>query len=48
VLLRLALFFIVELYREPISVEKRDSIFHRDSGFARSKAGSSIRFIDTP
>ena len=27
VLLRLALFFIVELYREPISLEKRDSIF---------------------
>jgi hypothetical protein len=27
VLLRLALFFIVELYREPIPVEKRDSIF---------------------
>jgi hypothetical protein len=27
VLLRLALFFIVELYREPISVEKRDRIF---------------------
>jgi tetratricopeptide (TPR) repeat protein len=48
VLLRLALFFIVELYREPIPVEKRDSIFTAilDSLALKPGAGAALESLE--